>query len=87
MPLYVILFPVTFLHLPVMAGQGQQFGLKFTAVLPGSLQFRFRVLQLRRQVFAGGGQAGHLLEQHRQLALRGGHLRLYLIALPVGLFN
>ncbi|KAA9650384.1 hypothetical protein F7G05_29130, partial [Escherichia coli] len=31
MPLYVILFPVSFLHLPVLAGQSQQFGLKLAA--------------------------------------------------------
>lgn len=67
MPLYVILFPVSFLHLPVLAGQSQQFGLKLAAVLPGFLQLRLRVLQLRRQVFAGGGQAGHLLAQRQRL--------------------
>ena len=57
-----------------MAGQGQQFGLKLTTVLPGLLQLRFRVLQLRRQVFAGGGQAGHLLTQRQRLRAQLAHL-------------
>lgn len=56
-----------FYTVPVPRGLRQKLGLQGSDIRTGFLQLRFHVLQLCRQVFTGGGQAGYLLEPRRSL--------------------